>query len=181
MVEPSRRRSRLPELVARQLPARGDATSARFALTLRPRQASRLLEKTVRADLRSLHAEVRPLLSRSRRVLVLDLPGFTLEGCDPPVAFGVAYALADAYDLVSAEPDLPTTIFLEPEVPPSEGAGPAEARELAAADPGATAKDWPLGRLDVRAAWDFSTAQGRPSRGQGAVVAQPDTGITPHA
>ena len=39
---------------------------------------------------------------------------------------------------------------------------------------------WAIDRMQVPAAWGFSEQAGRPSRGEDVIVAQPDTGITPH-
>ena len=39
---------------------------------------------------------------------------------------------------------------------------------------------WAIDRMHVPAAWVFSEQSGRPSRGEDVIVAQPDTGITPH-
>ncbi len=45
----------------------------------------------------------------------------------------------------------------------------------------ALGKLWALEAMRVPQAWAFADARGRPSRGAGIVVAQPDTGITKHA
>jgi hypothetical protein len=39
---------------------------------------------------------------------------------------------------------------------------------------------WALEKINAEAAWSFSEARGRPDRGAGIVIAQPDTGITVH-
>ena len=45
----------------------------------------------------------------------------------------------------------------------------------------ALGKRWALEAMRIPQAWAFAEARGRPSRGDGIVVAQPDTGITKHA
>ncbi len=41
-------------------------------------------------------------------------------------------------------------------------------------------KDWSLARMNIRAAWAFAESRGRPVKGAGIVIAQPDTGVTNH-
>lgn len=180
-------RSPLAELLVGTLPARSaEDRPARFALEVGPGQDPRAVAAAVQADLSPIDALVAPLSELDHEVLVVELPGVTLDGCESPRAFHAAYALADGYGVRTAEPDLPTAFFPEVEVrepgaPVVEGLGEF---------PGCTVPDepalrgtprWPLDRLRVPEAWAYSRALGRPAQGAGIVVAQPDTGITAHA
>ena len=119
-------------------------------------------------------------------MLVLDLLDRALAAARPAACFAAGYALAEQFDLVGAEPDLPTAFF------PEQGAAPADAFSggaLAGFPPGCYVDPepaleptpaWALDRMHVPAAWAYSEQSGRPSRGKDVIVAQPDTGITAH-
>ena len=119
-------------------------------------------------------------------MLVLDLLDRALAAARPAACFAAGYALADRFDLVGAEPDLPTAFF------PEQGPLPADASPggaLSGFPPGCyvdpepaleATPDWAIDAMHVPAAWAFSERSGVPSRGEDVVVAQPDTGITPH-
>ena len=167
------------------LPPGAAAAPARFALILSPDQEPLALAAAIEAEFAPLGARVVPLSSLERRVLVLKLPG-RVFGAEDRTAFAAAYALADQFGLEAAEPDLPTPFFPEP--PPStDRMDPA--REGLFDDPlgcfappqPELADDWALNRMRVPDAWALSDALGRPARGLGVVVGQPDTGVTPHA
>ena len=119
-------------------------------------------------------------------MLILDLLDRALSGGAPAACFAAAYALAEQFDLVSAEPDLPTGFF------PEQGTAQAAVLSggaLAGFPPGCYVDPqpaleptpaWALDRMHVPAAWAYSEQSGRPSRGKDVIVAQPDTGITAH-
>ena len=119
-------------------------------------------------------------------MLVLDLLDRALAAARPAACFAAGYALAEQFDLISAEPDLPTAFF------PEQGTAQASAflgGALSGFPPGCWVDPepaleptpaWAIDRMHVPAAWVFSEQSGRPSRGQDVIVAQPDTGITAH-
>ena len=163
-----------------------ESRPARFALELHPRQGPADVAADVVRVLADLSARVSPLSALDPEVLVLDLLDRALAAARPAACFAAGYALADRFDLVGAEPDLPTAFF------PEQGtarvdAAPGEA--LSGFPPGCyvdpepaleATPDWAIDRMHVPAAWVFSDRSGAPSRGEDIVVAQPDTGITPH-
>ena len=163
-----------------------DPLPARFALELRPDQDPAAVGAAVEQVLADLRARVSPLSALDPEVLVLDLLDRALAAARPAACFAAGYALADRFDLVGAEPDLPTAFFPEQDrlrlsrsrggalsgFPPGCWVDPEPALEPTPA--------WAIDRMHVPAAWAFSEQSGRPSRGEDVVVAQPDTGITPH-
>jgi serine protease len=163
-----------------------DPVPARFALELHPYQDPVAVGAEVEHVLADLRARVFPLSALDPEVLILDLLGRALAAAQPAACFAAGYALAERFDLVGAEPDLPTAFFPEhgaPQAgafldgamsgfPPGCWVEPEPALEATPA--------WAIDRMHVPAAWVFSEQSGRPSRGEDIIVAQPDTGITPH-
>ncbi|MEU7532076.1 S8 family serine peptidase [Saccharothrix sp. NPDC042600] len=166
----------------RVLPPDLTARSARFALVLRPSQDPVAVADGVRTTLADFAVRVRPLSPLEPRVLLVDLPG-RVPAAAPEVSFEAAYALADAFGLEAAEPDLPTDFFPEEPLfaPGRESANGFPPWCWVAEDPELHDDPrWALGMMNVPAAWEFSAARNRLSRGEGVVVAQPDTGVTRH-
>jgi len=168
-------------------PPGGIVQQAGFALVLRSTQDPVMQAAEVQTALAPLPARVTPLSALEPRVLVAELPG-RIFGADAAVAFAAGYALQEEFDLAAAEPDLPTGFFPEE---PSPRAGKEPVPEgLEGFPPGCWAPEepaldadprWALRAMRVPEAWAFSQARQRPSRGEGVIVAQPDTGVTRHA
>lgn len=163
-----------------------DPLPARFALELRPDQDPAAVRTAVEQVLSSLRIHVSPLSALDQTVLVLDLLDRALASARPAACFAAGYALADRFDLVGAEPDLPTVFFPEQRLPQAvevSGGALSGFPPGCWVDPEAALEPtpaWAIDRMQVPAAWVFSEQAGRPSRGEDVVVAQPDTGITPH-
>ena len=163
-----------------------DPLPARFALELRPDQDPAAVRTEVEQVLASLRIHVSPLSALDQTVLVLDLLDRALASARPAACFAAGYALADQFDLVGAEPDLPTVFFPEQRLPQAvemSGGALSGFPPGCWVDPEAALEPtpaWAIDRMEVPAAWVFSEQAGRPSRGEDVVVAQPDTGITPH-
>ena len=163
-----------------------DPLPARFALELRPDQDPAAVRTEVEQVLASLRIHVSPLSALDQTVLVLDLLDRALASARPAACFAAGYALADRFDLVGAEPDLPTVFFPEQRLPQAvevSGGALSGFPPGCWVDPEAALEPtpaWAIDRMEVPAAWVFSEQAGRPSRGEDVVVAQPDTGITPH-
>ncbi len=163
-----------------------DPLPARFALELRPDQDPAAVRTAVEQVLSSLRIHVSPLSALDQTVLVLDLLDRALASARPAACFAAGYALADRFDLVGAEPDLPTVFFPEQRPPQAvevSGGALSGFPPGCWVDPEAALEPtpaWAIDRMQVPAAWVFSEQAGRPSRGEDVVVAQPDTGITPH-
>lgn len=108
------------------------------------------------------------------RFLLLRVPG-----CERSLGqrdlFAIGYALADALDLVSAEPDLGTDFYVDPEPPKHDPAVESAAVSGLCWVTGAPPADrrWALENTGVLAAWARS-------KGAGIVIAQPDTGVAAH-
>ena len=96
-----------------------DPLPARFALELRPDQDPAAVRTAVEQVLSSLRIHVSPLSALDQTVLVLDLLDRALASARPAACFAAGYALADRFDLVGAEPDLPTVFFPEQRPPPA--------------------------------------------------------------
>ncbi|WP_207538745.1 S8 family serine peptidase [Sabulicella rubraurantiaca] len=112
------------------------------------------------------------------RFALLAFPGVDRRTMPRQALFEIGYALCDALDLISAEPDLDSDHAAEPEAPP---AGPqTEGMELAfwcwVNKPAPADREWALRRMGVHEAWQIA-----PGRGQGVLIAQPDTGVAAHA
>ncbi len=153
---------------------------ARFALILRPAQDPVERAAVVAAALAPVGAQVAPLSTLDPQVLVVEMAERSFGG-DSAAAFAAAHALADAFDLEAAEPDLPTALFPEP---PAGGAELGIIDLLECRAPREDALEatpmWALDAMRVPQAWALSEARQRPDRGAGVIVAQPDTGITRH-
>jgi hypothetical protein len=156
---------------------------ARFALLVRSTDDRKAKAREIEAALAPLGADVRQMSPLETSVLVLTLPG-RVFGVDDAAAFEAAEALRAEFSLDNAEPDLPTNFF------------PVPSGQRATKDPAEEGLDdllgcwtpeqpgleiaWALKSMRVAEAWQFSIDEGRPDRGAGVVIAQPDTGVTTH-
>jgi hypothetical protein len=118
-------------------------------------------------------------------MLLLTFPSVSLDDVGHATAFGLGYALATDFGLQSADPDL-AFAYVPDDWP---FAGELAAESTGGSPPGCwtdtepaldVTPAWALDMTNIRAAWEYSARLGRRSRGRGIVVAQPDTGITPH-
>jgi hypothetical protein len=169
---------------AATIPNPGYFKPARFAAVVRREQDPPAVAAAIQAALAPLGARVEPLSNLDHRTFVIILPDRVLKG-DPAPAFEAAYELVRQFDLEAAEPDILTDVFPEPD--PRRAGAPAETLDdfppgcWAAEQPDLNGKPrWALEKLSLPEAWTFSEARGRPSRGQGIVIAQPDTGVAAH-
>lgn len=107
--------------------------------------------------------------------LVLRFPA--VERTLPPRdLFSIAYALGEALDLTSAEPDLGTPFFGDPhaQAPLQETESAQVVGPLCwVTTPPPVAHDWALRTARVIEAW-------RHSRGEGILIGQPDSGVAQH-
>jgi DNA/RNA endonuclease G (NUC1)/subtilisin family serine protease len=125
-------------------------------------------------------AGIEPVFASDPRFVRIRLPGLdpAALGSSP---FELAEPLRVALDAVSVEPDLPTDFY---PVPPAPDEPVAESVDMGcwvgnSVTPPADLH-WALSNTKIPEAWAFSEAQARPSRGEGIVIAQPDTGVTDH-
>ncbi len=144
---------------------------ARFAMRLRPDQDPAAITAQLVAE---LGAQVHPLSADDPDILIIDLPDRTFP--TDAAAFSDSYALADDYGAAAVEPDLPTALF--PEHDPVRGVDFPPGC-WSPEHPG-LAPEWALWTIRVPQAWEYSRQQGKPGRGEGIVVGQPDTGVIRH-
>ncbi|MET4065237.1 serine protease [Bradyrhizobium sp. S3.2.6] len=119
-----------------------------------------------------------PLAAKAPEFVVLQFPGVR-RTIAPPRLFAVASYLVDELGLVSCVPDIGSTVYAEPDarllhddVPESvitnafcwsDAAVPTDTR-------------WALNKIGAVEAWSLPNG-----RGEGVIVAQPDTGVAQHA
>lgn len=145
-------------------------------------EAARGTEAKVAADFGG-QVMVRPLFESADdpdmgRYSRLEFVGVDAELAEP-IAHDAGYALADAYDLVAAEPDLPTRFYFVPgeETPgaDAESAIVSAFCEVHGTPP--ANKHWAPAMVRAPQAIAFSRAEGKPAGGAGVRIAQPDTGV----
>lgn len=172
-----------------------DLPPARFALELRPGQDVEAVAEGLRGILPEVGAVLAPLSALEPGIVVVEFPRHGLRTEDPATVFAAGYALTETLEVAAAEPDLPTDFF--PEEPSFFRKEPPAAPDVGlrqeslggvlggcwvAREPHLDARPgWALETIRAVQAWQVSAAQGRPSRGRGILIAQPDTGITAHA
>lgn len=157
---------------------------ARFAAIVKREHDPRSVSAAIQSALAPMGARVEPLSNLDHHAFVIVFPDRVLRG-DPAPAFEAAYELVRQFDLEAAEPDVLTDVFPEPD--PRRAGAPFESIDdfppgcWSAEQPELNNKKrWALEKLSLPEAWAFSEAQGRPSRGAGIVIAQPDTGVAAH-
>ena len=167
-------------------PAATPAPGAVFVATL----TAPVSDQTIAADLTfqlGLAVEVGPLfgpdreLDRFRRITIAGV-----TPADRADLFDMARAMRDILGADTVDPDLSTGYSeADPSGPAPEDGSPESAdfafwcwvpdkAENLPADP-----DWAMTITRTRAAWALSAAAGRPAKGAGIVIAQPDTGVVP--
>jgi serine protease len=102
-------------------------------------------------------------------------------------AFTAAREIAATYDLPACEADVAVGVMPEDPGRASER-GVEESADMLTfgcwtpEEPDLESnKRWAVTAVKADKAWVFAAARGRPSRGEGIVIAQPDTGVTAHA
>ena len=137
------------------------------------------LGDALRADLAGLKFSIE---YRSPEELMLTLHGRRFIG--EAEAFAAAEAFVQAYGLDAAEPEIFFTAMPVDQMPDTDKGDLEGVGDLLGCwvdEEPALGKHWALESMRIPQAWAFAEARGRPSRGAGIVVAQPDTGITKHA
>jgi hypothetical protein len=90
-----------------------DPLPARFALERQSHHDPAAVATMVEQALADLRARVTPLSALDPEMLILDLVDRALAAVRPAACFAAGYAPAEHFDLLSAEPDLPTAFFPE--------------------------------------------------------------------
>jgi len=110
----------------------------------------------------------------------IDLPGVSLESL-PYGPFEFAYFLEKGFGLKVAEPNLVYDDSFYPAEEQDETRGSSSGGNVVPGvcdDP--NNKEWHLKHIKAPEAWDFSEQKGKPSHGEGIVIAQIDTGYSDH-
>ena len=164
-------------------PADVSVRPARFVIALAPEQDPIAVTGRVTATLAPYGAAVEPLSPLSHDLLLITLRDRIFNG-DSGAAFEAAHAIRRYFTTADAEPEIIHSVFPEPE-PPAPGEPRIESVDNF--PPGCwvdeepqLAKRWAIEAMTVPQAWTFSEMRGRPSRGAGIIIAQPDTGVTNH-
>ncbi|AZO73498.1 S8 family serine peptidase [Mesorhizobium sp. M1D.F.Ca.ET.043.01.1.1] len=149
----------------------------RFQLELKDASKTGRLRKDIKALLGSGRFSLAPLGSLLPTFQVLQFPGVA-RTISPDRLFAISDALVDALDLVSCTPDIGSTLYAEPDARTLRGNAPESvaldafcwSQAPAPGDP-----RWSVKAVRATEAWAIS-----PKKGQGVIVAQPDTGIASH-
>lgn len=155
---------------------------ARFVLALKPGGDDTVLANRIAQELAPLKPRIARLHPVDCSVLVLVLPNHVMRP-DHALAFEAAYALIDRYDLENAEADIETDFYAEP-TPASDGRESTDFPPGCWVDPDPELTNkwrWAPEKMSVPSGWAYSEQQGRPSRGEGITIAQPDTGVARHS
>ncbi len=112
------------------------------------------------------------------RYRLVEIPG--IGEADRADLFDVARTLRALTDAIAVEPDLGTRYYDSDPLSPPDGT--AEGGNIAFwcwadEDKAPADADWAIKRLKLPDAWNRSDAAGRPARGAGSVIFQPDTGV----
>jgi len=164
------------------VPAAAGFPQARFALYPTSRADLTVLTGALNTALLPLSPDIRRFSAVEQGVLILTLPGRTFSS-QPGSAFDAAYLISERFGLDAAEPEIHTALY------PGDVAGQDKHLEgidftrfcFAEVDARLEEqKTWALHAAKVIDAWEYSASLGRPVKGSGIVIAQPDTGVTPH-
>ncbi len=93
-------------------------------------------------------------------------------------AFRLADAFVERYDLDAAEPEIFSGVMPVDQTDNVEGA-PEQLGCWVPEQAGLPVR-WALEAIRAPQAWAYAASKGRPSRGAGILIAQPDTGVTKH-
>jgi hypothetical protein len=124
--------------------------------------------------------EVERVFANDPRFIRIKLPGIDPRqlGASP---FELVQPLRDVLGAVSVEPDLPTDYC--PERPDAQDRA-LESTDLLGCWVGEQGVPdtpaWVLDNIRVPAAWAYSVTEGQKAKGEGILIAQPDTGVTDH-
>lgn len=158
------------------------SAEVRFILFEEDPVAAAALPAAMAPVLDALSARVSPFAPGLATELELVVPGRRFRSVAD--AFQTAHALEATYGIDRVEPDLEAEVMPDaPEILPAASLeGTESATCWAPEDDRLTDRfDWALRALRVPEAWAWCEAHGLPARGEGIVIAQPDTGITGHA
>ena len=123
---------------------------------------------------------VERVFSSDPRFVRIKLPGIDPAqlGASP---FELVQPLRDVLGAVSVEPDLPTDFCPERPDPQDRALEFVDVLGCWVGDQGVPeSPTWALDNIRVPAAWAYSARRGHKTKGDGILIAQPDTGVTDH-
>ncbi|MGY2141535.1 S8 family peptidase [Pseudomonas azotoformans] len=164
------------------IPVAAGFTQARFALYPTARSDTAALIGALNIALAPLSPDVRPFSAIEQGVLILTLPGRTFSG-QSGLAFDAAYLIAERFGLDATEPEIHTALYPGDVGEQDDYLEGMDFTRFCFAKTDARLeqqKTWALTATNVFKAWEFSASLGRPAKGAGIVIAQPDTGVTTH-
>ncbi|MBY3181844.1 S8 family serine peptidase [Rhizobium sp. 25PS6] len=149
----------------------------RFELELKNVSSAADLRKRLASLLQRDTFSLVPLGSLLPTFYVLQFPGVS-RTIAPDRLFAIADDLVEALDLVSCSPDIGSTLYAEPDARALRGNTPESvALDAFCWSQAATPSDhqWSVKAVKAPQAWAMS-----PKKGEGVLVAQPDTGVASH-
>jgi hypothetical protein len=162
---------------------RSDLPPTTFAIAIEGKQ--RLDRERIEREIENIHqvvAKATDLFIDDPSWALLLFPGVTVADLPYP-PFDFAYDLAQRFELRTSEPAIPSTFYPEE---PNRKVGLRSVDDISGAcwTPEEDAADldpqWATKRIKAPEAWAYSSAQGRPAKGAGISVFQPDTGVVGH-
>ena len=158
------------------------ARPARFSIPVPENQDPIAVRQKIIAALAPLETDVKPISASAPHDLVLILPRRIFTASEE-ARFAAGHALEEMLGISPIEPEVIHSAM------PVEHSQGDQGLESADNFPGCWVSDedaikndkaWALTRVRIREAWQYSESLGRPSRGDGIVIAQIDTGVTDH-
>lgn len=162
--------------------------SIRIILEFDPAPAPDVIAASIKSSL-GIDAVVQPLSGSHgepaaqgdnalAKFMAVAIPGVTVHDLAPS-PFEFAHALADATGAVTAEPELGTDFFAEPEAESVDGFQ-ASCWVPDEQDPSLAQPLWAVEKIKAVAAWKTVPPAGGKAKGGGISVFQPDTGVADH-
>lgn len=149
----------------------------RFQIELKKASEAAKLRKKIVKLLGSDRFSLGPLSPLLPTFYVLQFPGVA-RTIAPDRLFAIADALVEALDLLSCTPDIGSTLYAEPDARALRGNAPESVALDAVCWSQAPAPGdvhWSVKAVHAPEAWTVS-----PKKGEGVIVAQPDTGVSSH-
>ncbi|WP_046865998.1 S8 family peptidase [Microvirga massiliensis] len=162
---------------------RSDLPPTTFAIAVEGKH--RLDREKIEREIENIHqvvAKAIDLFDGDQNWALILFPGVTVADLPYP-PFDFAYDLAQRFDLHTSEPAIPSTFYPEE---PNHKIGIRSVDDISGTcwTPEEDAADldphWATKRIKAPEAWAYSSAQGRPAKGAGISVFQPDTGVVGH-
>lgn len=157
-----------------------DDKVASFSFVLGPKQDPDYMKTQIKTFLSSLSITAEVFDEEENDdIFGINLAGVSLESL-PHGPFEFAYFLKNGFGLKVVEPDLAYDDPILNTSRSSLSGGKNDGRVTGNSCDDPDNKEWHLKHVKATKAWDFSEEEGKPSRGEGVVIAQIDTGYSDH-